>query len=76
MENRGPLLFLAHKANTAIYEKMLEHGVNISDKADLWSTSCAVVRIGDDHIEWVQTGDSLLLLIYEDGSYHIPGHRL
>ncbi len=72
MANHGPLQFLASKANSAIYEKMLEHGVNISDKSSLWSTSCAVVRIGDDHIEWVQTGDSLLLLIYEDGSYHIP----
>lgn len=72
LENAGPLPGLAHKANTAIYNKMLEHGVNISDKAALWSTSCAVVRITDTNIEWVQTGDSLLLLIYEDGSYHIP----
>ena len=63
---------LAHKANTAIYEKMLEHGVNICDKTALWSTSCAVIRIRKEYIEWVQTGDSLLLLIYEDGSYHIP----
>lgn len=72
MESQEPLPFLAHKANTAIYKKMLENGVNISDKSDLWSTSCAVVRIKDDHIEWVQTGDSLLLLIHEDGSFHIP----
>ncbi|WP_027360046.1 protein phosphatase 2C domain-containing protein [Desulforegula conservatrix] len=72
MENHGPLPLLAEKANSAIYEKMLEHGVNVSDKASLWSTSCAVVRIGDDHIEWVQAGDSLLLMIYDDGSFHIP----
>lgn len=72
LNNDGPLSGLAHKANTAIYQKMLEQGVNVSDKAALWSTSCAVVRIIKDHIEWVQTGDSLLLLIYEDGSYHIP----
>ncbi len=68
----APLSDLARKANAAIYEKMLEQGVDLTDKASLWSTSCAVVRIGPDHIEWVQTGDSLLLLIYEDGSYHIP----
>jgi len=72
LSNDGPLNDLAHKANTAIYQKMLEQGVNLSDKASLWSTSCAVVRIRKDHIEWVQTGDSLLLLIYEDGRFHIP----
>ncbi len=71
-QNHGSLSFLAHKANKAIYEKMLEHGVDISDKASLWSTSCAVVRIENEHIEWVQTGDSLLLLIHDDGSWHIP----
>lgn len=71
-QNDGSLTHLAQKANTAIYEKMLEEGVNVSDKSSLWSTSCAVVRIDDDSIEWVQTGDSLILLIYGDGTYHIP----
>lgn len=72
LRNDAPLTGLARRANTAIFEKMLQNGVNMSDKASLWSTSCAVVRIGENHIEWAQTGDSLLLLIYEDGSYHIP----
>ncbi|WP_459923938.1 PP2C family serine/threonine-protein phosphatase [Desulfatiferula olefinivorans] len=72
LTGEGPLHGLAHRANTAIYEKMLSCGVDVADKAALWSTSCAVVRILDDVIEWVQTGDSLLLLIYDDGSYHIP----
>lgn len=71
-QNNGSLTHLAHKANVAIYEKMLEEGVNVTDKSSLWSTSCAVVRIGDDAIEWVQTGDSLILMVYEDGAYHIP----
>jgi hypothetical protein len=72
LQNDGPLHGLARRANTAIGRKMMEHGVDLTDKASLWSTSCAVVRIGEDEIEWVQTGDSLLLLIYEDGRYHIP----
>lgn len=72
LRNDAPLTGLARMANNAIFEKMMEHGVNVTDKASLWSTSCAVVRIGEDHIEWVQTGDSLLLLIYDDGTYHIP----
>lgn len=72
LSGNGPLTGLAQLANTAICEKMLSCGVNMDDKAALWSTSCAVVRIREDHIEWVQTGDSLLLLIHEDDSYHIP----
>lgn len=72
LENDAPLDHLAKRANSAINEKMLELGVDVTDRTALWSTSCAVVRIRRDHIEWVQTGDSLLLLIYEDGSYHIP----
>ena len=72
IQNNGALTDLARKANTAIYEKMMEHGVNVADKASLWSTSCAVVRINQNHIEWVQTGDSLLLIIYQDGTYHLP----
>lgn len=72
LKNNDSLKTLAKKANSAIFEKMLENGVDVSDKSSLWSTSCAVVRIKGDSIEWVQTGDSLILMIYEDGTYHIP----
>jgi serine/threonine protein phosphatase PrpC len=71
-KNSEPLDALARKANEAILDRMLQEGVNVSDKASLWSTSCAVVKIREDLIEWVQTGDSLLLLIYEDGRFHVP----
>jgi hypothetical protein len=72
LKNDASLEGLARNANTAIYEKMATSGVNMSDRASLWSTSCAVVRVSDTHIEWAQIGDSLLLLICDDGSYRIP----
>ena len=70
--NNDSLTKLAQKANLAIHNKMIESDVNISDKASLWSTSAAVVKIDNDMIEWLQIGDSLLLLIYTDGSFKIP----
>lgn len=71
-KNNDSLINLAQKANSAIFEKMVEKGVNTSDKNSLWSTSAAVLKIEKDLINWVQTGDSLLLLIYDDGSYKLP----
>jgi serine/threonine protein phosphatase PrpC len=70
--NNDTLHNLANKANMKISDKMLEQGVNVSDKTALWSTSAAVVRIKDNSVEWIQTGDSLLMLIYKNGSYKIP----
>ncbi len=71
-ENSGALVHLAEKANRAIYHKMLENNVTVSDKNALWSTSAAVVRISNNKLEWFQIGDSLILLIYNDGTFHIP----
>lgn len=71
-KNNDSLINLTRKANSAIFEKMVEKGVNTSDKNSLWSTSAAVVKIENNCIHWVQTGDSLLLLVYEDGSYRLP----
>ncbi len=70
--NNDSLYNLAEKANSAILHKMLEKGVDIFDKTALWSTSAAVVRIKENTTEWIQTGDSLIMLIYADGSYKIP----
>ncbi|MFZ5570708.1 MAG: protein phosphatase 2C domain-containing protein [Thermodesulfobacteriota bacterium] len=72
--NNDSLRNLAEKANGAILNKMLQKGVDVRDKAALWSTSAAVVRIHKNALEWLQTGDSLIMLIYADGSYKIPIH--
>ena len=72
LNNNDSLVNLADKANSAILKKMTEKGVDIRDRTHLWSTSAAVVRIKNNTAEWVQTGDSLVMLIYEDGSYRIP----
>lgn len=73
-----PLNKRAKIANTAIAEKMRSYQVNTAHKHNLWSTSAAAIKLEDDHLEWLQTGDSDIILIFKDGSYQVmvetPNH--
>ena len=70
-KNHFPLIELARSANRAIFDEMICHGVNCSAREKLWSTSAAVIRIKEREIEWIQTGDSYIIIIYEDDSYKV-----
>ena len=70
-QNHYPLTRLARQANQQIRSRMIRHKVNVSEKENLWSTSAAVVRVTETGLEWVQTGDSVILLIYRDGSHKV-----
>lgn len=67
----APLLKLTHRANRRIFEAMQQRGVDLRHKENLWCTSLAVVRVGTDHFEWVQSGDSLILTIDADHNYQV-----
>ena len=67
----GTLKELAIKANNKLREEMIESGVDISDKLSLWITSVAAVRLDKDSFDYVQTSDSLILVVYGDGSYKL-----
>lgn len=69
--NQYPLTCLARQANREIQAQMVRNGVNISKKEDLWSTSAAVVRIKGKNLEWVQAGDAVILLLYNNGSHKV-----
>lgn len=69
--NGGSLPQLAAQANRTIRELMAAHGVDLSCRRYLWSTSCMVVRIDGDEVEWFQTGDSMALLLHADGSHRL-----
>ncbi|MCF6246412.1 MAG: protein phosphatase 2C domain-containing protein [Desulfobacula sp.] len=69
--NCHPLDKLAQSANMEILNQMHKHGVDISAKENLWSTSAAVIRIKKDMLEWVQTGDAVIVLIYKDKSHKV-----
>ena len=78
--NGASLLDLAERANSLIKQAMIKRGIDLDRKENLWSTSAAVVRIQDDHLEWCQIGDCLILLLYDDGSYRLladpPNHDM
>ncbi|MFH1139690.1 MAG: protein phosphatase 2C domain-containing protein [Pseudomonadota bacterium] len=69
--NNDSLINLAKKANRAIRRAMVENGVDLRDKGGLWCTSAAVVRLLKDSLEWVQIGDCLLMVIYDDGRHEL-----
>lgn len=69
--NNDSLVNLADKANNAIREAMLENGLDLSNKGELWCTSAVVIRLNKDAFDWVQIGDCLLLVIYDDGEYEL-----
>ena len=71
IKNHFPLVELARGANKAIYRRMMEHGVDLSRKENLWSTSAAVIRIKDNMLEWVQTGDAYIILIFHDNTHKV-----
>jgi len=70
-KNHFPLIDLARGANKAICHRMMAHGVDLSRKENLWSTSAAVIRLKDNTLEWVQTGDAYIILMFHDGSHKV-----
>ena len=55
------------QANRNIQQGMEDKGVDVSQKVHRWSTSAAIFRVQNDRLEWVQTGDSLIGVIHDDG---------
>jgi hypothetical protein len=70
-EHSGSLVDRADQANQRI--AMAQHACGISggERHRLWSTSLAVLRLGEESFEYCQTGDATILLLYRNG-----GHRL
>lgn len=66
------LIDMARRANHAILEEMILHGVDLEHRTGLWSTSAAVARMHEDHVEWLQCGDAFVLFLLKDGSYRAP----
>ena len=62
------LLVSARAANSMIKRAMIDRQVDLRDRTQLWSTSFAAVQIKGRQINWCQTGDCVILLVYEDGT--------
>lgn len=66
--NDAPLYDLALYANQEIQERMLQAGIETTNKKNRWSTTAGVIRIVGDEIEWLQVADTYILAIRTDGS--------
>lgn len=53
--------------NNLLRDKMMEQNINVEQKEELWGTALAIVRLQDDGVEYIQTGDCMILVVYEDG---------
>jgi serine/threonine protein phosphatase PrpC len=70
-ENGGTLQDLAAKANQRIKDAMVSSSIVMDDKARLWGTAFAAVRIKENSFEWAQISDCLLLVVHKDGSFRL-----
>ncbi|NTU24522.1 hypothetical protein HPY28_29865 [Brevibacillus sp. HB1.2] len=52
--------------NVALQEQMRQSGIDLEKKEALWGAACAVVRVGDAHIEYAQLGDCMIFAVYDD----------
>lgn len=69
--NDASLPCLAERANNAIRESMVRHGVDLDDRGGLWCASGAVLRVHGDWFEWVQIGDCVICAMFEDGGFEL-----
>lgn len=64
----------AVRANERIRAMMRERGIDVENKRILWATGLAVVRIGEYQIEYAQTGDCMIVAVYNDGTVRTVTH--
>jgi hypothetical protein len=67
-KTNAPLVELVEEANRRIGQVMEQHGVDPNKPEQRWGTTAAVVRVERDTFEWALVGDSLIIVVYADGS--------
>lgn len=71
-KNNKSLKELAIEANRVIQESMqLTSKADLTKKAFRWWTTASVVRVNNNEFEWLQIGDSVILVIDKNGSFRL-----
>lgn len=52
--------------NDLLREQMVLENIDLEKKEELWGAAVAIVRVQDDGIEFIQTGDCMILAVYDD----------
>ncbi|QQG37524.1 MAG: protein phosphatase 2C domain-containing protein [Candidatus Kaiserbacteria bacterium] len=68
---KGSLTQTAMEANKRIESVMEDKGIDITKKENRWGTTMAVVDVNhsEKEFEWAQVADSLVIVIYTDGTF-------
>ncbi len=64
----APLAELVEEANRRIAQAMEQHGIDPRQPEQRAGTTAAVVRFARDTFEWALVGDSVIIVVYADGS--------
>jgi serine/threonine protein phosphatase PrpC len=62
------------EANHCLRKLMIDSGVDVNQKADLWCAAFVLIRINETNIEYVQAGDCMLFAEYQDGTIRVMTH--
>jgi serine/threonine protein phosphatase PrpC len=54
------------KINHTLRKKMSEYKIDILRKEQLWGTALAIVKITDNGVEYIQTGDCMIIAVYNN----------
>ena len=61
-----PLIISIEEISKELRNKMQKAHINLQDTSAAWTTSASAVRISDEYIEYIQLGDSPIIIIYKD----------
>ncbi|AIQ54419.1 protein phosphatase 2C domain-containing protein [Paenibacillus sp. FSL R7-0331] len=64
----------AVRSNERLRQAMVSEGVDVLDASALWSAAYAVVAVREYSIDYVQSGDCMLLCRYKDGTVRALTH--
>jgi len=72
-KNNADLTTLAYRANRKIRQKMIAEKIDFTKKENLFWTALAAAQIQKEKnsFQWVQIGDSLILVIYQDHNFKL-----
>ncbi|MBB3113715.1 hypothetical protein FHS18_005828 [Paenibacillus phyllosphaerae] len=54
------------EANDLLREQMVLATIDLAKKEELWGAAAAIIRIQEDGVEYIQTGDCMVLAVYEN----------
>lgn len=68
INHEASLIKTVEKANERLRSRMKHYHINMEKGEERWSTCVAVVKLTQNRMEYVQLGDSMIIVGYEDHS--------